>query len=125
MCLTWKVNVQQLTLMCKVNNLHLRVLIGDPFGNIQADCLPLTSNSICDSFYRNGTIIQNRMTNETIYIVKGKIDRHINGNWTCRHGTRREVARVEVTVLKGILSCFKCSVVNNLDHSKSIIVILI
>ncbi|XP_071182050.1 uncharacterized protein [Mytilus edulis] len=100
LCFTWKVNMNELTLNCKINDLHLRVLIGDQFGNIQADCLPPTSSSNCEPYYQNGTIIQNRKTNETIYIVKGKIDRHINGNWTCRHGTRRDVARVEVTVFK-------------------------
>lgn len=95
--------MNELTLICKINNLHLRVLIGDQFGNTQADCLPPTTASICEPYYQNGTIIQNRRTNETIYIVKGNIDRHINGYWTCRHGTRRDVARVEVTVLKGIV----------------------
>ncbi|VDH90826.1 Hypothetical predicted protein [Mytilus galloprovincialis] len=100
LCFTWKVTIHELTLICKINNLHLRVLIGDQFGNTQADCLPPTSSSNCEPYYQNGTIMQNQITNETIYIVKGKIDRHINGNWTCRHGTRRDVARVEVTVLK-------------------------
>lgn len=103
-CFTWKVNTNELTLICKINDLHLRVMIKDQFGNTQADCLPPTSASICEPYYRNGTIIQNRKTNETIYRVKGNINRHINGNWTCRHGTRKDVASVEVTVLKGILS---------------------
>lgn len=67
---------------------------------MQADCLPPRPFSKCDPYYKNGSITQNPRTNETIYIVKGKIDNYINGNWTCRHGTRKDVAYVEVTVLR-------------------------
>lgn len=99
-CLNWKISSSELILTCKVDNLHLKVIIGDQYGNMQADCLPPRPFSKCDPYYKNGSITQNPRTNETIYIVKGKIDNYINGNWTCRHGTRKDVAYVEVTVLR-------------------------
>lgn len=99
-CLNWKVSLNELMLICKIDNLHLKVFIGDQYGNTQADCLPPRPFSKCDPYYKNGSISQNPRTNETIYIVKGNIDYHINGNWTCRHGTRKDVAHVEVTVIK-------------------------
>ncbi|XP_063398898.1 uncharacterized protein LOC134683519 [Mytilus trossulus] len=99
-CFNWKISSSELILTCKVDNLHLKVIIGDQYGNMQADCLPPRPFSKCDPYYKNGSITQNPKTNETIYIVKGKIDNYINGNWTCRHGTRKDVAYVEVTVLR-------------------------
>lgn len=99
-CLKWKVTLNELRLTCKVTKLHFKVWILDQFGNVQASCIPSTPLNKCETYYRNGTISQNSQTNETIFTVSGYIDYHINGNWTCRHGRRRDVAQVEVTVLR-------------------------
>lgn len=98
-CFTWKVSLQTLTLICKVDNLHLSVYIGDPTGKLQADCLPPSHPNNCEPYYKNSSVIQYRSTNETVFRVNGNIDYSINGNWTCRHGTRKEIATVEVSVL--------------------------
>ncbi|CAG2223610.1 unnamed protein product [Mytilus edulis] len=98
-CFTWKVNVRTLTLICKVDNLHLSIFIGDPTGKLQADCLPPSQPNNCEPYYKNSSVIQYRSTNETVFQVNGKIDYTVNGNWTCRHGTRKEIASVEVSVL--------------------------
>lgn len=95
--MNWKVTGNELQLTCKVNNLKFKVWILNQFGYVQASCIP---SSKCEPYYRNGTISQNRNTNETTFKIHGKIDHHINGNWTCLHGRLRDVARVEVTVLR-------------------------
>lgn len=102
-CFTCKVTFNKLTLICKVHNLHLRVLIENQFGEIQADCSPPTSEINCESFYSNGTITQDPKSNETIFMVQGKIDNHINGIWKCRHGTERDLAQVSVLYSKSKL----------------------
>ena len=88
-----------LTLICRVDSLNHRIFISDQYGNTQGDCHPPTSADICEPYYRNGTMTQNRITNETVFTVVGNIDNNLNGNWTCRHGTRNDMAAVEVTVL--------------------------
>lgn len=87
-----------MTLTCKVDNLHLSIFIEDPFGKRQADCVQPYPSVKCDSYYKNGSITQNSTTKETIFTVQGKIDKSINGNWTCRHGEHKDIAKVEVTV---------------------------
>lgn len=99
-CFNWKVTFHELKLTCKVNKLHFKVWILDQYGNVQGSCIPPTPSSKCEPFYGNGTLSQNSETNETIFIVHGKIDYRINGNWTCLHGRQRDVAQVEVTVLR-------------------------
>ncbi|XP_052066131.1 uncharacterized protein LOC127705817 isoform X2 [Mytilus californianus] len=98
-CFTWKISKNRLTLTCKVDDLHLSVFIDDPFGKVQADCVQPHPFVKCEPYYKNGSITQNSTTKETIFTVQGKIDKSINGNWTCRHGTHRDIAKVEVTVL--------------------------
>lgn len=61
-------------------------------------------SDVCDSYHLNASIIFN--SNKTIYTEKGHIDNKVNGNWTCRHGTKRDIAQVEVTVLIGKTSSF-------------------
>lgn len=103
-CLTWTVTVHQLKLKCKVGRLLHRVQFINPLGNVSADCvppIPIIQRVQCNSHFTNGSIWQNVKTNETFYTVNGTIDYHVNGNWTCKHGTGRGTADVEVTVLKG------------------------
>lgn len=80
-----------------------RISIFDKFGKYLADCAPPPTNvDNCDSDFKNGSIIYDANTNETIYTLTGKIDHHLNGNWTCRHGKSLDIAKVEVTVLLGM-----------------------
>lgn len=99
-CLEWRISVDELNLICKINNLHLLVLIDDPSGSTRADCYPDTEHTTCESYYENESITQNMTTKEIVYTVHGKIDHRLNGKWSCRHGTRLNVATVEVTVLE-------------------------
>lgn len=99
-CFTWKVSAKRITLICKVGKLDHRITIINTSGQIQADCLPTFPNTTCDHHFKNTSIWQNKTSNETFCTVDGQIDYHVNGNWTCKHGTGLGVAIVEVTVLK-------------------------
>lgn len=99
-CMEWRISVDELTLICKIEHFHLLVLIDDPSGSTRADCYPDTEHTTCESYYENESITQNPKTKEIVYTVHGKIDHRLNGNWSCRHGTRLNVATVEVTVLE-------------------------
>ena len=104
-CFNWKVSDKKLTLICKVQKFFFQAFIKDPFGNVQGDCLPPIKTVDCKARYKNGTIDLNLENNEMTFIVKGDINQKVNGNWTCQHGSRKDVAHVEVTVIiyKGII----------------------
>ncbi|XP_052065100.1 uncharacterized protein LOC127704907 [Mytilus californianus] len=97
-CFTWKVSPDNLTLICKVHSLKYRVRIQNPYHIQVADCFPAFGKSICDSTYKNGTIHQDKKSKTTVYTVNGTIDNHVNGIWTCIHGTKIDNATVDVTV---------------------------
>ncbi|CAC5378538.1 unnamed protein product [Mytilus coruscus] len=97
-CFTWKVSPDNLTLICKVHSLKYRVRIKNPYHIQVADCFPGIGKSICDSTYKNGTIHQDKKSKTTVYTVNGTIDNHVNGIWTCIHGTKIDNATVDVTV---------------------------
>lgn len=97
-CFNWRISSKMLTLFCKIDKLHFKTYIEDPRGNIQAECLPLTTNIYCHGKYKNVSITLNPKTNELKFTLRGVINKQVNGNWTCRHGVRRDVAYVEVTV---------------------------
>lgn len=99
-CLTWRISVKKLTLVCKVDGLHLSVFIDDPLGHRRADCFLYKDEALCDAYYKNESITQNPRTHEIVYTWHGQIDNKLNGNWTCKHGSSRDVATVEVTVLE-------------------------
>ncbi|CAG2244448.1 unnamed protein product [Mytilus edulis] len=86
--------MNNLTLICKVNSWNHRIFIDNQFGRKVADCIP----DRCDPYDKNASM--HSTTNDITFSVNGKIDNKVNGNWTCRHGTNLDIARVEVTVLK-------------------------
>lgn len=43
--------------------------------------------------------MQNSLTNITFLRIQGEIDSHFNGKWECKHGTKRDSATINVTVL--------------------------
>lgn len=43
--------------------------------------------------------MQNSKTNVTYLKIIGQIDSDFNGQWECRHGTNRDSATINVTVL--------------------------
>ncbi|CAC5408453.1 unnamed protein product [Mytilus coruscus] len=95
-CFSWKVSLNSLTLICKVSSLEHYVYIKNQFNQQVADC----HLNFCDSYHQNASIKQILKSNETIFTVNGQIDNKLNGNWTCQHGLKLDIAQVEVTVLK-------------------------
>lgn len=102
-CLTWSVNQTILTFRCRVHQLRFSVMIVNQYHNAQGYCLHPLPVPQCVSYHKNTTITQNASTNVTSLVVKGLIDNKVNGQWSCLHGTNREEAIVDVTVLKGMI----------------------
>lgn len=96
-CLTWRLSQDELTLICKINKMYLRVFFDDPYGNTQADCLPPYKNN-CEAYYQNGSVYFDSTTKEAIFTTKGTIDHQLNGKWGCRYGTSRDKSEVFVLV---------------------------
>lgn len=98
-CLDWTLDVnKKLTLTCKIPDIRLRVFIYGPSGNTQAVCIPPYPFD-CEPYYKNGSMSYNTITNEIRFIVQGESGQKIEGNWTCRHGTRRDISTVFVSTL--------------------------
>lgn len=98
MCLTWKVKNGSLVLTCKISNLVWPVSLYDTLDKEQGFCAHPIPVVKCYPLYKNVSIHQNRKTNETIFNVTGPLDQRLNGNWTCRHGSRAEYVTTEVTL---------------------------
>lgn len=49
------------------------------------------------SIHTNGSIVYNAFTKEFRFKVKDETDKKIAGNWTCRHGTRRDASSVFIS----------------------------
>lgn len=96
-CLEWRVTENRLMLICQIHEVRLLVLIADPNGNIMADCLP-SFQSNCEAYYKNGTMNYNASTKEVVFTVHGTINNKVNGNWTCRHGAKGNIAVAFVSV---------------------------
>ncbi|XP_052064555.1 uncharacterized protein LOC127704503 [Mytilus californianus] len=103
-CLGWKLDLNKLTLTCKISDIRLRVFIYDPSGNKQAVCIPPYPFD-CEAYYENGNMSYNTITKEIQFIVHGETSQNIEGYWSCRHGTRRDISTVFVSMIttKGII----------------------
>lgn len=105
MCLQWTVRQDILQIICKVDELQLPVYIHNNFGMEVARCSTPFPYPLCTAAYNNTTVQQNIITNETIVLIRGKIDQSINGNWSCRHGFGRNKYKaftdIKVLRLKG------------------------
>lgn len=104
-CLTWRISVDKLTLVCIVDDFYHRVFIDDPVGCTRADCFPDIDDPSCDSYKTNESITQNLTTHEIVYTVQVGINNKLSGNWSCRHGTNLHVATAEVTVQEMSNNC--------------------
>lgn len=71
----------------------------NPLDQEIGHCLSPIPNSICYTSSSKIEMFQERVTNTTILIVKTRIDSEMDGPWTCTHGTNRDKAIVNVTVL--------------------------
>lgn len=114
-CLTWDVKSHNITFKCRVNYLKFAVTFKNPLNQEMGYCqLPIPVSS-CHTL-PNNSMTQDLETNTTTLIVRKHIGDSINGPWTCCHGTNIDVAVVNVTVLKGIISDLKCLYLTNSNN---------
>ncbi|CAC5384445.1 unnamed protein product [Mytilus coruscus] len=99
-CLTWTVHKDHLDLTCKVNVLVYDVEFYNNKNTEQGYCLHPLPSPKCIPKYNNTIIRQNATTNVTYLKVINQIDSTFNGLWECRHGTNRDQASVNITVLQ-------------------------
>ncbi|CAG2218828.1 unnamed protein product [Mytilus edulis] len=100
MCLRWTSRVGILKIICTIDDLYLPVSIQNNLGVEIARCSVPFPSSFCTPRNNNTTILQNLTTNETIVDVRRKIDRSMNGIWTCRHGhgISKYKANIEINI---------------------------
>lgn len=98
-CLTWTVQKNYLDIRCRVNSLRFGVEVVNNRKKEQGFCVHPRPIPKCFTSYNNTLIMQNSLTNITYLRIQGEIDSHVNGEWECKHGTNRDSATINVTVL--------------------------
>lgn len=106
--MTWNIDRENVTFQCKVNHLSMNVEFYNPILEEEGYCVMPIPNSECHPMHNN-TMMQDLRTNTTFLILQRHIDDRLNGPWKCLHGTNRDEAIVNITILKGIL----CLLVTN------------
>ncbi|CAC5409023.1 unnamed protein product [Mytilus coruscus] len=96
-CLDWKMDVNKLTLTCRIKHLHLRVFMYDPHGTTQAVCLP-PYPFVCEAYYKYGSMSYSSISKEIQFTVNRETSKKMEGYWTCRHGTGRDISKVFVSM---------------------------
>ncbi|XP_063419177.1 uncharacterized protein LOC134701996 [Mytilus trossulus] len=98
-CLTWTVQNNYLDIRCRVNNLRFGVVVVNNRQQEQGFCIHPRPTPKCVASNNNTEIMQNSLTNITYLRIQGEMDRHFNGRWECKHGTNRDSATINVTIL--------------------------
>lgn len=99
-CLTWEAEKENITFKCKVNQLRFNLYFFNPANEEQGHCISPFPFPKCYSSSSSIVISQDRRTNTTFLEIHRHINSGINGPWKCSHGTNRDKAIVNVTVLK-------------------------
>lgn len=85
-CLTWELNGNNLSLICRIQTQNQTVSFIDSNGKLQAKC-SFNNTSKCESFHINGSITANVHQYKVVFIIKQHKDtRFINEAWTCSQG---------------------------------------
>lgn len=100
LCLTWSIYRQDLHLICKTDDLHLKIIFHDNIDEEKGFCLLSYPKPSCHSHSKNDSISIDLVTNETLLVVYGISNKYIQGRWTCRHGTSYEHAAVNITKME-------------------------
>ena len=97
-CLTWRIQSDHLDLICRVNALNFPVEFWT--NNTEAGfCSQPKPSPSCYPLHKDINLSQNTHTNVTILSLRRGISSKINGPWECRHGTNKDKAIVNVTIL--------------------------
>lgn len=84
---------------CRVDDLSWKIYFYNPSEEELGHCTTPFPVSTCFPT-KNNLITQDRESNTTILIVNRHVDSALNGLWRCAHGTKRDDAFVNVTILK-------------------------
>lgn len=99
MCMTWEIHPENVTLKCTVSCMQYSVTIYNPVNVEEGYCQFYHEHTECAPKTKNHKIYLDRSTNKTILIIMTHIDDKMNGPWRCDHGTNRDTAIVNITVL--------------------------
>ncbi|CAC5410053.1 unnamed protein product [Mytilus coruscus] len=80
----------------------------DQHNQEQAKCAIPYSSPKCISYYPNRLIEQNVKLRVTSLVIRGDVDHHLNGNWSCHLGQNIESAFTYVRILNTIVSNNVC-----------------
>ncbi|XP_071149473.1 uncharacterized protein [Mytilus edulis] len=97
LCLTWQAQKENITFKCRVSQLQWKVYFYNPENDEQGHCLSPIPFSTCFSSHNN--ITQDLKTNTTLLVIHREVDSRLDGSWKCIHGTKRDEAIVNVTVI--------------------------
>lgn len=87
-CLTWELNGEDLSLICRTQNQIDPVSFIDSKGNLKAKC-SLNNPSKCETFQTNANTTANTYKNEVVFLIYDyERKRFINDEWTCSQGNR-------------------------------------
>ncbi|XP_052061235.1 uncharacterized protein LOC127701413 [Mytilus californianus] len=100
MCLQLNVDSNQITFICKIDDLHLPVRFYNNHGVEIAYCIVPNPSPECKPIHDYAQIEQYPHKNETVMIVTGTIDKQFNGNWSCHHGGNLHEANVNILKTK-------------------------
>ncbi|CAC5408228.1 unnamed protein product [Mytilus coruscus] len=95
-CMSWKLQDNQLRITCTIDKIVLDVKLYDPFGVEVAYCLIPFPRTTCLSTNNNSTVIQDLHSGETVYITKSTTTNDHNGIWSCVHG--KDNSKVNILV---------------------------
>lgn len=68
----------------------------NPLNKEEGHCLSPIPISTC---FSHNVIYQDRKTNTTLLVIQREVDSRLDGSWKCIHGTRRDAAIVNVTII--------------------------
>lgn len=116
-CLTWEAEKEKVTFKCRVSRLQWRLYFYNPDNTEEGHCLNPVPFSSCHSS-NNNLISQNTITNTTFLLINGRFQKKIIGTWKCLHGTERDEANVNVSVINtGNVLVYKIFTENLLTQS--------
>lgn len=102
-CLTWELNGNNLSLICRIQNQVEPVSFIDSKGNLKAKCT-LNNPSKCETFQIHTNTTANIYKNEVVFMINDyEQTRFINDEWTCLQGNRTLKTVVSTSKGKRIL----------------------
>ncbi|XP_052103370.1 uncharacterized protein LOC127736820 isoform X1 [Mytilus californianus] len=97
-CLTWEAENEKITFKCRVSRLKWRLYFYNPDNKEEGHCLNPIPFPLCYSS-NNNVISQDLRTNTTVLLIHGHVKKKLIGTWKCVHGTERDKAFVNVSVI--------------------------